>query len=178
MRMLNPMSAEIVWPRRALSPTGMGGMLEDFDRMADDFFRLSSLSTENFNPSCDVSESKDNYLITFDVPGVKKEDIKIEVHDSKLVISGERQREFSEQDGGNTLRHERFYGKFERSFILPSTVAAEKIEAHYENGVLNVAIPKAEAIKSRTIEIQTVQGGFFNKLLNPKKEQNKEVKVT
>lgn len=172
MRMLSPISTEWSWPRRTLSADQVGNVFEDFDRIVETFLRPTYASTVNFQPSCDVNETKDHYLVSFDMPGVKKEDIKIEVQGNQLLISGERQREVKEADGEATLRHERMYGKFERSFSLPATVATDKIEAHYENGVLNVAIPKAEASKGRSIQIQTGQGGFFNKLLGSKKESN------
>jgi HSP20 family protein len=174
--MLSPLSTEWSWPRRTLSPDRMGDVFEDFDRIVDTFLRPTYANTVNFQPSCDVNETKDHYLVSFDMPGVKKEDIKIEVQGTQLVISGERQREVKEEDGEATLRHERMYGRFERTFTLPATIAADKIEAHYENGVLNVALPKAEAAKGRTIQIQTGQGGFLNKLLGTKKESNKEYK--
>lgn len=176
MRMLNPISIDVAWPRRALSPMGMGDVFEDFDRIVDTFLRPTYANTMNFLPSCDVNETKDHYLVSFDMPGVKKEDIKIEVLGNELVISGDRQREIKDQNGESTLRVERSYGKFERTFTLPTTIAADKIEAHYENGVLNVALPKAEAAKARTIQIQTGQEGLLSKLLGSKKETNKEVK--
>ncbi len=175
MRMLSPISIDLAWPRRTQSPVAMD-MFEDFDRIVDTFLRPTFAHTVNFQPSCDVNETKDHYLVSFDMPGVKKEDIKIEVQGNELVISGERQRELSEQDGETTLRVERSYGKFERSFTLPASINSEKIEAHYENGVLNVALPKAEAAKSRTVQIQTGQGGLLSKLLGSKKETTKEMK--
>jgi HSP20 family protein len=176
MRMLSPITTEFAWPRRTLSPAAMTDVFEDFDRIVETFLRPTYANTVNFQPSCDVKETKEHYLVSFDMPGVKKEDIKIEVQGNELVISGERQREMREQDGEATLRVERTYGKFERSFTLPATIAADKIEAHYENGVLNVALPKAEAAKGRTIQIQTGQGGLLSKLLGSKKEDSKEIK--
>lgn len=176
MRMLSPISTDWTWPRRSLSPARMGDVFEDFDRILDGLFRPTFAPTVNFQPSCDVNEAKDHYLVTFDMPGVKKEDIKIEVQGNQLVISGERQREVREEIGEMNLHHERMCGRFERSFTLPATIAAEKIEAHYENGVLNIALPKSEAANGRTIQIQTGQGGLLSKLLGSKKELNKELK--
>lgn len=155
MRMLSPISAEFAWPRHTLTPVRLGGALEDLDLLVESFLRPTHAKTENFQPSCDVKESKDHYLVSFDMPGVKKENIKIEVQGNELIISGERQREMTHRDGESTLRLERTYGKFERIFTLPATIAADKIEAHHENGVLNVALPKVEVAKGRTIQIQT-----------------------
>ncbi len=80
------------------------------------------------------------------------------------------------ENGEANLHNERTYGRFERTFTLPTSIAAEKIEAHFENGVLNVALPKAEAAKGRTIQIQSGQGGLLSKILGTKKETNKELK--
>lgn len=175
MRMLSPLSTN--WSRRALTPSLMvGDVFEDFDRIVDSLMTPTYANTVGFLPTCDINETKEHYLVSFDMPGVKKEDIKIEVKENTLYISGERQKEIKEANGEATLRHERAYGKFERTFELPSTINAEKIEAHYDNGVLNIALPKAEAAKGRTVQIQSGDGGFFNKLLGSKKEAPKELK--
>jgi HSP20 family protein len=165
------------WSRRNLSPdVAMGDVFDEFDRVVNSFLRPTYANTVNFQPSCDIKETKDHYLVSFDMPGVKKEDIKIEVQNNQLVISGERQYEMKDEEGEATLRHERAYGKFERSFTLPTTVNTDKIEAQYENGVLNVALPKAETAKGRTIQIQSGQNSIFSKLLGSKKEGTKELK--
>ncbi len=171
MRMLSPFTTD--WSRRSLSPElVMGDVFGDFDNIVNSFLRPTVATTVNFQPSCDIKETRNHYLVSFDMPGVKKEDIKIEVENNQLVISGERQYEVKDQDGETTLRHERAYGKFERSFALPATVNSEKIEAHYENGVLNIAIPKAESAKARTIQVQNGQSNFFSRILGSKKDTN------
>jgi HSP20 family protein len=154
----------------------MGDVFDDFDRIVNAIARPTNASTIGFQPSCDINETKNHYMVTFDMPGLKKDDIKIEVQGNQLVVMGERHREFQEQDGEATLRHERLYGKFERTFVLPNSINADKIEAHYENGVLNVALPKAESAKGRSVQIQTGQNSFFSKLLGSKSEGTKELK--
>lgn len=176
MRMLIPLSTKWSWPRPSLTPDFAGHVFDDFDRIVDDFLRPTYANTVNVQPTYDVHQSKDHYLVSLDVPGVKKEDLKIEAQGNQLTISGERQREVIPEEGEANLRHERVYGEFERTFVLPISINIEKIEAHYENGVLNVAIPKAETAKGRTIQIQSGQGGFFSKLLNSKKEGTKQLK--
>lgn len=176
MRLFSPISADWSRPHRTLSVARVGDVFEDFDQIVDSFLRPTVATSVNFRPRCDVSELKDHYLVSFDMPGVREQDIKIEVQGNQLVISGERQRETHDGDRETTLHHERLYGRFERSFTLPSTIAADRIEAHYENGVLNVALPKAEAAKGRTIQIQTGQGGLLSKLLGAKREVNRELK--
>jgi HSP20 family protein len=146
----------------------MGDIFSEFDRVVDSFLQPTYARTVNFQPSCDVNETEGHYLISFDMPGVKKDDIKIEVKDNQLLVSGERHR-LSE---GNEASD-----KFERTFSLPNSVNTEKIEASYENGVLNVALPKAEAAKARTIEIQSGQTGFWSHLIGSRKEA-KDLKVS
>jgi HSP20 family protein len=176
MRMLSPLSTQWTSPRRTLSPSLLvGDVFEDFDRIVDSLMRPTYANTVGFLPTCDISETKEHYLVSFDMPGVKKEDIKIEVQGNTLLISGERQREIKDSSAEATLRHERVYGKFERTFELPNSINADKIEAQYDNGVLNVALPKAEAAKGRTVQIQTGEAGFFSKLLGSKKERAKEL---
>jgi HSP20 family protein len=170
------LTTEWSWPRRGLSPDIVGEVFGDFDRIVDSFLRPTFAHTVGFQPSCDVTETKDHYLVAFDMPGVKKEDVKIEVEGSQLVVSGERQRGMRFDDGEASLRHERSHGKFERTFALPTSINTDKIEAHYEDGVLNVAIPKAESAKARSVQIQSGQASFLNKLLGSKKEDAKEMK--
>ncbi len=175
MRMLSPWMQD--WSRRSLSPdVVMGDVFDEFDRVVSSFLRPTYATTVNFQPSCDIKETKGHYLVSFDMPGVKKEDIKIEVQSNQLVISGERRYDMKEEEGESTLRHERAYGKFERTFALPATVDTDRIEAHYENGVLNVALPKVEAAKGRTIQIQSGHSSIFSKLLGSKREGTKELK--
>jgi HSP20 family protein len=83
------------------------------------------------------------------LPGLKKEDIKLEMDNSVLTISGERLRDAA----GEGRYSERPSGKFARVLTLPAQVDAEKIEAHFVNGVLNITVPKAESAKSRSIKI-------------------------
>jgi HSP20 family protein len=147
MRMLTALS-----PR--LSRNQMDYMFGDFDHLINNLVKSKSIGEETFQPRCDVSETKDYYLASFDVPGIKKEEIKIEVHGTQMIISGERRKEVKNEEVEYNLHHERAWGKFERTFNLPTTVNTEKIQAQYENGVLNIAIPKAEAAKARTIQIQ------------------------
>ncbi len=82
-----------------------------------------------------------------------------------MIIADERQRELKTEAEKSTLRHERHYGKFETTFTLPPTINTNKIEAQYENGVLSVVLPKTEATKGRTFQIQAGQGIFFGKRL-------------
>lgn len=149
---------------------------EEFDELFDRAFRNSwaapwaamrpgrTAERDLFEARADVEETDSAYLVTVDLPGVRQEDVKVEVIGDALTISGQRKRE-DRNDAGGTRRVERSYGGFERSFSLPPSTDASKIEAHLEHGVLRVAIPKAEATKPRSIEVQSGRGGFFSKLI-------------
>ncbi len=94
-------------------------------------------------PAVNEKEDEKAYYLEIDLPGVKKEDINIEVQDNILTISGERKFKKEEEDKGYK-KVESFFGKFERRFTLPSDADVEKIEAKSEDGVLHVIIPKVE----------------------------------
>ncbi|MFP5520282.1 MAG: Hsp20/alpha crystallin family protein [Bdellovibrionia bacterium] len=102
-----------------------------------------------FNPHIDVEEKDGVYYVTADLPGVKKDEIKLDLHDNVFTISGERVKEIK----GENKHTERVWGKFSRSFTLPIPVDDEKIEARFEDGVLHVAIPQKEMKKTKTIKI-------------------------
>jgi HSP20 family protein len=140
----------------------------------DEDFVGSTLS--GYSPACEVDEKPDHYLISVDVPGLSKDDVKVEVVGNQLVISGERKHEKTERGG---RRSERYYGRFERSFALPTSIDADKIEARYDNGVLELAVPKAEGSKAKTVEIQSGKDGFMGRFLGRgKTAQVKEAKAT
>lgn len=129
---------------RALTPYYTGRILASdlFDGM-DRFFEEWKPQPASLEPAWEITETENNFLMSVDLPGMKKEEIKIEVVDSRLNISGERKR------------GEKSYGSFNRTFALPSTVDTQKVEARYENGVLELLVPKSQAAKPRTIEVQS-----------------------
>jgi HSP20 family protein len=103
-------------------------------------------------PAVDVLESKDGYILRAELPGMKREDIKVEVKDGNLVLSGERKAEKLAE--GVEYRHvERVAAEFWRTFSLPETVKQDGIEATYKDGVLEIRVPKAEEAKPRQIAI-------------------------
>ncbi len=116
--------------------------------------RAAAYDERSFIPACEVAETDANYLMSLDLPGMKKENIKIEVVDKLLTISGERKREAKSEEKEKVQRFEKSYGFFKRSFTLPTTVDTSKVEARYEDGVLELSLPKAAAIQPRAIEIK------------------------
>ena len=128
----------------------------------DDFPSFSSAPTEyrkemDFVPACDWEETDKNYLISLEVPGVKKEDLEVKLCGDILTVSGEKKEERTEGKGARRA-YERFHGRFERSFTLPNASETEKVEANYKDGVLSIAIPKSAAALSKTKRIQIGEG--------------------
>lgn len=146
------------------------GLWDEFDRVFGNFFDSAPVTYSTgrlLRPAYDIEESESHYVLSFDLPGMKQEDINIEVKDKVLSISGERKRE-AKDETGNVRRSERFYGQFERQFALPENVNAEAVEANYEHGVLKIALPKMEEVKPKKIQIgvnATKEGSFFNRLV-------------
>ena len=103
-----------------------------------------------FAPSCEVEDTEASYLVAFDLPGVKKEDLKISVKDAELSISGERREE---RAGKTPFYSERAYGRFSRSLRLPPGVDGDRVEAEYRDGVLRIVVPKPERAKAREIRV-------------------------
>jgi len=108
-----------------------------------------------WSPLTDILEDKDHFILKCDLPGISKEDVKIQVSGGKLSISGERKQE-TEKKEQNYHRIERVTGKFFRSFTLPDLIRQDEIRAEFDKGQLTITIPKAEAIKPREIPVVSV----------------------
>jgi HSP20 family protein len=108
--------------------------------------------TSAWVPALDISERKDAYLVTVELPGLKPEDLDITMEDGLLTIQGERQLT-SESSEQQYHRVERRYGAFRRSITLPAHVMAEQIQASFEDGVLQILVPKAEEAKPKRIQV-------------------------
>lgn len=108
----------------------------------------------NFSPKVDVAETNKAFEIQFHIPGVRKEDVTIYIHDDRLTVSGERKFE-NEKNEKNYHSLESYYGQFSRSFYLPDNIKADKVEASYKDGILSIEIPKDEKKETkRTISIK------------------------
>jgi len=103
-------------------------------------------------PSADISENEKEYRIHLDIPGMEKEDIKVNVQDGRITVTGDRKVE-EEQKNGDAIRRERYYGSFYRSFSLPEKVLEENIQAQFKNGVLRLTVPKAEVVTPKSIKV-------------------------
>jgi len=130
----------------------------EMDRLFDEFFGRTSerfgleVGEGVWSPDVDISETDNEIIVSAELPGVKKEDIKITLQDNVLTLRGEKKQEKETKDE-NFHRVERSYGVFQRSFTLPATVDAKNIKAGYKNGVLKIRLPKAEEAKKKEIPI-------------------------
>ena len=137
--------------------------MNDFMRMQNEMNRYfngiapSKKTDEDYesavwSPKVDITEDADKYVLMFDIPGVAKEQVKMNYADNTLKISGER-KSHEEKEDLTCHRIERVHGKFYRSFDFPTMVNAENISASFKDGVLTVTVPKAEEVKPKNIEI-------------------------
>jgi HSP20 family protein len=124
-------------------------------RFGFDDANLANEEMENavWAPLTDISENKDQYILKMDLPGVSKEHLKLNFNDGELIISGERKQEKEDKDS-KYHRIERSYGKYYRSFTLPQTIQADKINAEFKDGQLTVTVPKSEEAKPKELEIK------------------------
>lgn len=114
-----------------------------------------------WSPAVDITEKKDELVLTAELPGMSRDDIEIELENNVLTIRGEKKQERKEEKGRQYL-YERAYGAFSRSFTLPRTVDPDRIRARFENGVLTVTMPKSEQARSRHIEVESGGEGGRN----------------
>jgi HSP20 family protein len=114
--------------------------------------RNEALGEDSWLPAVDIRETDEHFIFTAELAGLSKDDVAISIEEKVLTIAGERALEGKEENQ-NFHRIERSYGKFSRSFSLPQDVDQEKVSANFDNGLLTVAVPKAEAVKPRQIEI-------------------------
>jgi len=127
-------------------------MLNIFDDVEQMMHQAFSHSLENgssrlsYNPLMNVSETESDYLVMMDLPGVEKKDVEVNLSDGFLSVSGERKTS-EKSDENSRIWHETTLGAFSRSFELTSDIVEEKVKAKFNNGVLNITIPKAEEVK-------------------------------
>ena len=153
-------------------------------RQLDDFFnevafgRSSIGEGRSIMPSIDLDERDDYYLLNFDMPGLDKKDIDIEVQGNRLAVTGERKQEREVGEGQSRFSEQR-YRRFERSVTLPMDVKIDNVEAEYQNGVLTVVVPKSAESKRQHIKIGEGKSGIVNKLLSDtsKKDSKKTLDV-
>src|SRR5262249_54975524 len=139
---------------------GMSDIQGEVNRIFDSFLGRPLVSgagsaVRSWAPVCGMHETKDEVVLSFELPGVSEKDVSLSITGDLLTLKGERtaNREFKDEDA---YRTERVYGKFERSVELPMAVQADKVKATYRDGVLEVKLPKAEEVKPKAIKIDII----------------------
>jgi HSP20 family protein len=129
---------------------------EQFNRLFNESFGRAfgdeELTSRAWMPAVDIYETADNLVLKAELPGINPEDVEVRVEDNTLYLKGERkfEKEAKEQ---NLHRVERSYGSFSRTFALPGSIDADKIQAEYKGGILTLTVPKREEAKPKTIKI-------------------------
>ena len=147
------------WQRPDLSNWGpfdqLTNLREEINRLFDLPYGETGRESEFFGwaPPMDLYEDNNNLVVKAEVPGLKKEEIDITLHEGSLVISGERKTESQEGDG-DASRSERYFGRFQRALELPKPVDPNKVTATYKDGILTVTLPKTEESKPKQITVK------------------------
>lgn len=149
----------IRWQRPVLNTWPSFGRLSDLRDEIDRLFDVPLAELTNpsrllsgWNPALDVYEDKENFVVKAELPGMKKEDIEVSLHEGSLSVSGERKSESKHKDA-EVYRAERFFGRFQRTVTLPTPIAADKVKAQYKDGVLTITLPKTEEAKPKQIDV-------------------------
>jgi HSP20 family protein len=143
-------------PEATRSPLGWPLWSNDFDRVFEGFLRPGRWIEEAAGDLAfplDVSERNDEFVISAELPGIKKDDISVTLENGVLTISAEMKAEREEKEGERVVRQERRFGKYVRSLRLGTQIQENKIRAHYKDGVLELTLPKAEEVKPKKITV-------------------------
>lgn len=143
-------------------PTTCRAAVDPLSRWQEEVERLFSAPVGEFGsqffnvwaPALDVYEDKENLVVTLEVPGMKKEDFQIELHDGVLSIAGERRLDEKRKQAAG-YRTERFTGRFQRSVTLPKRVVGDQVKAAYRDGILTIALPVAAEARPKQIAVGT-----------------------
>jgi HSP20 family protein len=137
-------------------PFRVSDIQNEVNRLFDNFFgRPASTTGRAWVPPVDMYATKDDVVLTLELPGVSEKDVNVSITGDLLTVKGERR--FEHQANEQELLHvERTYGKFERLVQLPMAVQADRVKATYRDGVLEIKLPKAEELKPKEIKIDIV----------------------
>lgn len=124
-----------------------------FDLSFPQFPAAESAWVSSWSPSLDVYDEKEHYLVHADLPGLNREDITVSLEDNRLTIQGEKKQRTENKDK-QCLRTERFYGRFQRSIVLPVGIDAGKVKASFKDGVLELTLPKRDEYKPKQVNIE------------------------
>ncbi|HME73159.1 MAG TPA: Hsp20/alpha crystallin family protein [Myxococcota bacterium] len=122
-------------------------------RFVEELFGERSLARGEHTPALDIHEGDTEYVVTVELPGVRKEDVSVEVTEGVLSVRGEK-TSGKEEKKERSRWVERIYGSFHRAFTLPANAASDRIDASFKDGVLTVRIPKLEQTKPKTVAVK------------------------
>ncbi len=147
----------VKWSPRNPQVTSMQEALDDlvrdvFSDFPSPWFRASTVGGA-WVPPMDVVEEEGRYVVHLDLPGMRREDVKVSMENDTLTLTGERQHQAETKEGGYR-RFERSHGTFTRTISLPNTIDSKRIEATYKDGVLTVTLPKSEEARPKTIDVK------------------------
>lgn len=142
------------------------GMSRRLNRFFDDFFEGMPMTSQgpqknDLAPRSGLQESDEQFLLSFEIPGVPKDNIQVEVTGNRLHIFGEKRSE-GKGKKGEAEREE--YARYEQYLVLPEAVDPSKVEAEYKDGILYVAVPKSEAQKTKRVEIGSGEKGLLSRI--------------
>jgi HSP20 family protein len=145
------------WQRPNWNPVRqLSSLRDEIDRLFESPLAWFEDGSQPFSsgwlPAIDVYEDKDTVFVRAELPGMKKDEIDISLHEGVLTLSGERKLE-KEYDKAESHRVERFVGRFQRSITLPAPVDGAKVRATYKDGILAITLPKAEEAKPKQINV-------------------------
>jgi HSP20 family protein len=137
---------------------GWGFFNDDLDNVFEGFFRpfheqAGDAAGSSLVPAIDLHENEHSYTVKAEIPGVKKEDIDVTVHNGVLTINAETRYEHEDKKEGRVIRQERRYGKYVRSIRLGKDVDENNVRANYKDGVLELELPKVEEVKPKRISV-------------------------
>lgn len=128
---------------------------DDMNSLLEGFFLpvRQGAGVEKMSPRIDIKDQEGAFLIKADLPGLKKEDIEVSLHEGLLTITGTKEDDHKEEAEGELVRRERFFGKFSRTIPLGSDIDAQQISATFEDGVLTIRVPKLEQQSTKKISV-------------------------
>jgi len=145
--------------RQHTKPTTIETLRKEMDQFFDDLIPFSwkrengGRMMDTWSPNADITEDEKQFIVKVDVPGMTKNNIKVNFDENRLIVMGERVEEEEEKEK-DFIRKERYEGSFYRSFTLPKGVKEDEIKAKFKEGVLTINLPKMEISKPKTVKVE------------------------
>ncbi len=118
-----------------------------------EFYPALKVGSNGWEPDVDILETKDEFVISAELPGLDKKDLSLTLEDDILMLRGEKARQAADEDENYDIGERRF-GKFSRTFVMPHSIKPDKIKTSFKDGLLTVSIPKSEVAKEKRINVE------------------------